>query len=136
MEYLLGALVTLFSVLMLNRMFSKQIRKDGRVTMPVTQSYLHNFLKGYEEISLSVQEDTQSSKFVKNQHVKVMIVENEAYWIHNNQLYVAMYKNGEVDDLSAEKVDTMSMDSVQLEKTMFIVERLTEGKDDSSSSGK
>jgi hypothetical protein len=135
-EYLLGALVTLFSIVVLNRMFSRQIKQSGKLQMQVSQSYIHNFLKNYEEFSLSNEEETQSSKFIRNQHVKVMIVEDEAYWIHNNQLYVAMYKDGEVDDLSTEKVDTMSMDSVQLEKTMFIVEKLTEGKNDSSSSGK
>jgi hypothetical protein len=135
-EYLLGALITLLSVVVLNRLFHKQAKESKKLNMPVSQSYLHKFLSGYENMSVSVGEETQSAKFIKNQHVRVMIVENEAYWIHNNQLYVAKYENGEVDDLGAERVDTMTMDSVQLEKTMFIVERLTEGKNDSSSSGK
>lgn len=136
MEYLLGALVTLFSVIILNRLFSKQIKKSAKMTLPVSQSYLHKFLSSYGTDSNKANLETQSAKFVRDQHVKVMIVEDEAYWIYNNQLYVARYENGEVNNLSAEKVDTISMNSVQLEKTMFIVEKLTEGKNDSSSSGK
>jgi hypothetical protein len=136
MEYLLGALVTLFSIVVLNRIFSKQIKKSTKMNLPVTQSYLHKFLSTYGTAHDSEELKTQSAKFIRDQHVKVMIVEDEAYWIHNNQLYVARYENGEVDNLTTEKVDTISMNSLQLEKTIFIVERLTEGKDDSSSSGK
>jgi hypothetical protein len=136
MEYLLGALVTLFSVVVLNKMFLKQVKRSSQMSMPVSQSYLHKFLSGYGSSDVEAAQETQSSKYISKQSVKVMIVEGEAYWIQNNQLYVAQYKDGEVDDLGAEKVDTISMDSVQLEKTMFIVEKLTEGKNDSSGSGK
>jgi len=135
-EYLLGALVTLFSVVILNRMFSKKIREIHKFKMPVTQSFLYKFLSNYEDFDMTVIRDSQSAKYVQKQSLKVMIVEDEAYWIQNNQLYVARYEDGEVNNLTAEKVDTISMDSVQLEKTMFIVEKLTEGKNDSGSSGK
>jgi hypothetical protein len=136
MEYLLGALVTLLSVVVINRLFAKQIRKDRKMVLPVTQSFLHKFLSEYEEIEMSPAPKTQSSEFVRKQSLKVMILEDEAYWIQDNQLYVARYESGEVNDLTTEKVDTISMDPIQLKRTMFIVEKLTEGNDDSGSSGK
>jgi hypothetical protein len=55
-----------------------------------------------------------------------MIVENEAYWIKDNQLYVADFDNGNINSDSTREVDTMAMSAVELEKTMFIVEKLSE----------
>ena len=40
--------------------------------------------------------------------------------------------HGLVDKNTTRKVDTMTMDSVELEKTQFIVQKLTEGKQDDS----
>jgi hypothetical protein len=78
---------------------------------------------------------TQSQKYIENTYVKVMIVDEEAYWIKDNRLFVAKMNEGEVDKESTREVDTMSMSKVQLEKTMFVVEKLTEGENDTGNSG-
>lgn len=69
----------------------------------------------------------QSTKFINQTHLRVMIYEDNAYWIANNVLYSAKIEDDEIDNSSAIEVDTMTMDDVQLKKTMYIVERLTEG---------
>lgn len=128
MEYLLGSIITLITVSVVNRLFKKYLyQKPTRI--PITQSYLHKVMSEIAFYQNSrEQRETQSSKFMNRDAVKVMIIEDKAYWIKDNQLYVAHYENGHIDNYSAEKVDTMSMDNVELERTMFIVEKLAEDK--------
>ena len=59
------------------------------------------------------------------------------WFIKNNTLYNVESEDGQFEEDLAKKVDTMGMDDVQLKKTIFIVEKLTEGiKNDSGNSGK
>lgn len=126
MEYLLGSLVTLFSVFILNKMITEKSKK-GKVNFEITQSYLFKLLGDYNDKMLTKSlPETQAYKHVKNQYVRIMIVEDRAYWIKNNQLYVAKFEDGNIDSDSTKEVDTMSMSPVELEQTMFIVEKLSE----------
>jgi hypothetical protein len=71
--------------------------------------------------------NTQSSKFVEDSYIRVVIVESSAYWIKDQALYTADVSEGAVDKSTTRRVDTMAMDKVQLDKTLFIVEKLREG---------
>ena len=71
----------------------------------------------------------QSNKYLEKDMTKIMIVEDKAYWIKDNQLYMAKVEDGKIDNYSTQQVDTMAMDSVELERTMFVVEKLTEDKE-------
>ncbi len=64
--------------------------------------------------------------------MRVIIIEGNAYWIVDQTLYTAKIIDGSVDNETTKKVDTMTMDDVQLEKTQFIVQKLTEGKGNDS----
>ena len=61
-------------------------------------------------------------------YTRVVFVENQAYWIKNNTLFVADMDEGMVDEDTTREVDTMGMNKVQLEKVIHIVDALTEGK--------
>lgn len=76
------------------------------------------------------QKPTQASEFVTKQSTRVMMVDGQAYWISNSKLYSAEILNGRIDNNSTKEVDTISMDDVQLKKTIFIVSKLTEGLED------
>ena len=81
--------------------------------------------------------ETQARKYMKQAWVRVVILDDNAYWIKDNALYVAELVDGAVDKESTKRVDTMSMNKVELDKTMFVVEKLREGRgDENSSSGK
>lgn len=137
MEYILGSIVTLASVVVLNRLLRKSLAQNN-FKFQLTQSYLFKLLSEYNNFDKEdVLQDTQAFNHVKNQYVKVMIFDKEAYWIKDNQLYVADFINGEVDSSTTRQVDTMSMSKVELERTMFVVEKLSEGDaNDNSGSGK
>lgn len=126
MEYLLGSLITLISITVIN-FIVRQRDEPKKIKVKNSQSYLYQLLSeiAYHDMERSKKE-RQSDKFLNKDSVKVMIVENKAYWIKDNQLYVADYVNGDVDNYSITKVDTISMSQVELEKTMFIVEKLAE----------
>ena len=54
-------------------------------------------------------------------------MDNQAYWIKDNVFYTAdMAMNGNVDKDTTRTVDTMTMNKVQLDKMMFIIDRLRE----------
>lgn len=128
MEYLFGSVITLISVAVLNKILEKKIA-NKTIKIRRSQSYLFYILSeiAFRENDKNKKE-RQSDKHLNKDAVKVMIVEDKAYWIKDNQLYVADYSNGLIDNFSIQKVDTMTMDNVELERTMFIVEKLAEDK--------
>ena len=79
---------------------------------------------------------TQTRKHFDKTNLRVIIVEDEAYWIKDNIFYTARMTSEGVDKETTSVVDTMDMDKVQLDKMLFIIDQLRDGKtDDSGSSG-
>lgn len=68
----------------------------------------------------------QSVNHDKNVNIKVIIMDDKAYWIKDNVFYTADMQHGLVDKETTREVDTMSMNKVQLDKMMFIVDKLRE----------
>lgn len=77
---------------------------------------------------------TQSYNHEEKTNFRVVIVDGFAYWIRDNKIYEADMREDGIDKDSARVVDTMSMDKVQLEKIVFIVDTLREGLDNDSGS--
>jgi hypothetical protein len=70
---------------------------------------------------------TQSMQHVDRHTLRAIVVDDNMYWIINNAFYVADIVDGNVEENTTRLVDTMTMDKVQLDKIMFIVEKLREG---------
>lgn len=69
-------------------------------------------------------------------NIKVIIVDGQAYWIKDNSFFVADLEGKNVDGSTARIVDTIHMDKVQLDKMLFIMDKLRDGKShDSGSTG-
>ena len=70
--------------------------------------------------------------------IKVLILDGSAYWIKDNNFYTASVdQSGTVDKETTRIVDIMTMTSVELDKMLFIMDKLREGLDnDSGSTGK
>lgn len=142
MEYFIGSMATLIAVISANKFLKFKIQKSG-LEMPsfkYTQSHIHVLLSPFmpsNSLNFKKLKDSQSLKYQKDIYVKIMVIENQAYWIRENTLFVADVIDGELVKDSSRQVDTMTMDKVQLEKVMFIVEQLTEGSsNDHGSSSK
>jgi len=136
-EYIAGSLITLVIVVVLNKLMRRHADSQlNTKKIRYSQSHIYSMVSEILEREFELPKlATQSQKYIENTYVKVMIVDEEAYWIKDNRLFVAKMNEGEVDKESTREVDTMSMSKVQLEKTMFVVEKLTEGENDTGNSG-
>lgn len=139
MEYLLGAITTATILIVANRLLVPAFNKTSRAKLRYSQSHIYSLmapLLDYVPKEIHKKE-TQARKYMKQAWVRVVILDDNAYWIKDNALYVAELIDGAVDKESTKRVDTMSMNKVELDKTMFVVEKLREGRgDENSSSGK
>jgi len=138
MEYFIGSIVMLAVIVTLrllsNRFFSEDIPRVNQ-----SQTYIHNLIGPYmldnEELRKPIV--SQTTKHLDKMFVRVVITDDKAYWIQDNIFYVADSVDGDVDKSTAQEVDTMAMDKVQLNKIMIVVEKLREGAyDDSWDAGK
>jgi hypothetical protein len=75
------------------------------------------------------QKPTQSANHEKSIHLKVLFIGEEAYWIKENALFIADQEDGIVKEDTARRVDTMGMNSVQLDRLIYIVDVLNEGNE-------
>lgn len=136
MEYLIGSLVTAFCFVIL----SSIVRKDPPVkyTIRHTQSNTHSLIAPFIPVTYFDESPTvtQARKHRQATQVRIVFFENKAYWIANNGFVEADVVGGEIQEETQRSVDIMSMDKIELDKMMFIVEKLTEGQiNDSGSAG-
>lgn len=139
MQYFLGSLTTLFVIALVT-----YIVKPSKAYTPVprlrySQSHIFELVKPIlPEIQgrRKPKKKYQSTVHEERTRIKVIILDNRAYWIKDNQFYVANIDGNGIDKDNATLVDTMGMDKIQLDKMLFIMDQLRDGKtDDSGSSG-
>ena len=141
MEYILGAIVTLFTIAFMSKRFNNNKQMKMMVNVSYSQTRAYELLKPLELFESMIdmvnnKKNTQTTKHYDSLHVKVVIAHDEAYWISNNKFYVADVRDRMVVQESAREVDTMAMDDVELKKISEIVELLREeDKNDRGSSG-
>lgn len=128
MEYLIGAIVTTATILLTYRWFMANSIPKKSFKVSISQSRTNELMKRFfinnESFPAAT---TQSMKHFDSINLRILILEEQAYWIKNNAVFVAEVINGEIEKDTAKEVDTMAMDKVQLNKLMFIVEKLKEG---------
>ena len=131
MEFLLGAIVSWLVIMHAEKRFSKQIEKNG-ILKPFqsSQSRVHNLTNGMS-VNYWVQKPqkvTQSIAYHDRTALRIVLLDDNAYWIRNNALYVAEYDGIKLDESKGQKVDTRVLDDVELKKIMLVIDKLNEGK--------
>jgi predicted ribosome-associated RNA-binding protein Tma20 len=102
--------------------------KKGTVYEPMmTQSMIHSQYSKQRKYIEKINRKSQSKIRQEKENVRVIIVENEAYWIKDNGFYTAPMVDNLISKDSAIQVDTSTMDKVQLDKMLFILDKLREG---------
>ena len=126
---------------MFNWFILKVIKKSARKSFSKTlysQSDIHSLLKYFFSLEITNNEkpSSQLTKRREKGMIKVIVMGNLAYWVSDNIFYVAEAVDGEVIPETAEPVDTNSMSRRDLDKMLFILDSLKNGKkNDSSSAG-
>ena len=140
MEVLLGAAITVGVILFANFVLRKPVEDSSKMKIKYSQSHIYTLMiPALDYMPSNMGEEKirrQSNSYIEKSYVRVVIAEDTAYWIKDNALFTASVVDGSVDKESTRRVDTMAMDSVELQKTMTIVEKLREGLDEDSGAGK
>jgi hypothetical protein len=128
MEYIVGSLATLATIVMVIKLLRPLSTNEAPVVR-YSQSHILEIIKSFIPYagSQEIHFNSQSVNHFKSTRLKILFVENKAYWIKDNTLYVADVIDGKISEEGTKKVDTMGLDRVELEKVMFIVDKLTEG---------
>ena len=137
MEYIILVGLTIAASWFIIRVIRKSARKSFSQTL-YSQSDIHNLLKYFFSLNIDNNEKhpSQLTKRKEKDMIKVIVMGNLAYWVSENIFYVAEAVDGEVVPETAEPVDTNSMSRRDLDKMLFILDSLKNGKkNDSSSAG-
>ena len=137
MEYIILAVLTLLVFSSIINLLIKKQKK--RLSKPMyKQSDVHRLIKNFFDINISVQEKTsQMKKREEENSVKIVVVDEKAYWVVDNVFYVADIVDDRPDQSSIKPVDTSNMSKEDIDKMLFILDNLDKGDtNDSGSSGK
>lgn len=136
MNSVLGASLLTIAMLLFLCVYIMKTRHKKHEQPIFTQAMLHHRYSAGKKYSRKLKTKTQSKSHQEGTNIRVIIVDEQAYWIKDNIFYRAPLVNNLVDKDSAERVDTSDMDRVQLDKMLFILDKLREGvSDDSRGSG-
>ena len=130
-----GAVGLTITILLVLFVYILGLRHRDRPQIISQSMLLYRYTNG-KKYSRKIISKTQSKNHYDKTNVKVIIVDSHAYWIKDNIFYKAPLVNELIDKNLAEQVDTIHMDRVQLDKMLFIMDKLREGiNDDSRGSG-
>jgi hypothetical protein len=134
MEYFLGSAITMLAMFITTRLISSRSFKVKDNPFRYSQSHIHTLiiplipeLKNYKKKPI-----TQSSKHEDRTNIKVVILDNKAYFVKGGIFYCADMNGQYIDNSSTSVVDTIGMDKVQLDKMLFIMDQLRDGKKNDS----
>ena len=110
-------------------------RKKYFAKIVYTQSDIHQIVKNFlpKDLFEVPKLISQARKHVRNNTVKVLIIEDQAYWVHDNMFYVADTADGSVNPETVRPVDTNNMSKRDIDKMLFILDSLKNGNSDDSS---
>ena len=136
MNSLYGAIGTTVTILLLFYIYLLKNKIKNKKEIIISQSMLQYRYSNRKKNSRKLNGRSQSKVHYDKNNIKVIIFDNSAYWIKDNIFYKAPLVNELIDKDAAEQVDTIHMDKVQLDKMLFIMDKLREGiNDDSRGSG-
>lgn len=136
MNSVYGAIILTVIILSFSFFYFAKTRTKTRQHAIVSQAMLQHRYSAGKKYARKLKTKSQSKNRQQETNIRVIIVDEKAYWIKDNIFYKAPLINNLVDKDSAEKVDTSDMDRVQLDQMLFILDKLREGiSDDSRGSG-
>lgn len=139
MEYIGGFIIAFVLMYFLSNLNIKNnIFQEPAITpLRYSQSHIHSLVSDMipPEKKKPRKRNTQSRVHDQKNSIKVIIMDNNAYWIRENAFYTAdMQIDGTINKDTTRRVDTGSMNKVQLDKMLFIIDQLKKEEDDDSRS--
>ena len=130
MEYVLAIGLTFLLSLAIINIVAYRVRKSFTRVI-YRQSDTHKLLKDFfaREI-INTKKNSQLEKRSSSNSLKVIVIDQKAYWVVNNIFYVADLVDGKPDTENANPVDTSNMSKHDIDKLLFILDNLKEGETD------
>ena len=100
-----------------------------------SQSDIHQIVKNFlpKDLFEIPKPLSQARKHIRSNTVRVLIIEDHAYWVHDNMFYMADTVEGLVNPETVRPVDTNNMSNRDIDKMLFILDSLKNGNSDDSS---
>jgi hypothetical protein len=137
MEYLFAiglTLATVWSIIEFNRYKVSKILMD----IHYRQSDIHETIRSIvpRKINNKKEIESQSAKHAASTMIKIIVIDNKAYWVKDNVFYFAETNSGDIVDVTAKPVEISDMSKQDIDKMLFILDNLRKGNvNDSSSAG-
>lgn len=77
--------------------------------------------------------ESQSAKHAANTMIKIIVIEDKAYWVKDNVFYFADTNSGDIVDVTAKPVEISDMSKQDIDKMLFILDNLRKGNENDSS---
>lgn len=106
--------------------YNIRIKAKGISMVFKSQSAVYNKIKPFIPVAEKQARISQSMSHINSHMLKVMVIEDKAYWVKDNIFFVAETDSGTVLHDSAQQVDTANMSKSELDKMMFILDKLKE----------
>ncbi len=116
------------------RLISSQKTNIKKNDFVYRQSHIHEIISPLIPYMMPHKKEIvrQSSNHEEKTNIKVVIFDNKAYFVKDGTFYCAEMHGTDIDGANATLVDTMAMDKVQLDKMLFIMDQLRDGKKNDS----
>lgn len=130
MDYFFGSFSTIIVIYFVLKYFNNLysvVTKQQQYSF--SQSSVHEIIKPLlpNEVFLPKKKRTQSYNYEEKTNVRVIILDGKAYWIRDNKFYEADLGHHGIDKETTRIVDIMSLNKVQLDKMLFVMDKLREG---------
>lgn len=106
--------------------YNAKMRVRGIKVVLGSQSAIHNRTKLFNPPENKIEIFSQSKKHISKHMLRVMVIENKAYWVKDSVFFVAEADGGNVLHNTAKQVDTLNMSKADIDKMMFILDKLKE----------
>jgi hypothetical protein len=136
MDYFIVSILTIATFFAILKIIGKKEKQAvGRIIH--RQSDMHMFMKYFfSNISFEKKQKTQMIKREQENTVKIVAIDDKAYWVVDNVFYVTSIVDDRPDIENAMPVDTSNMSKEDIDKMLFILDNLDRGdKDERGSSG-
>jgi hypothetical protein len=101
-----------------------------RLILPTNEDIIKNIIMNRERSPQA----KQSNQKYNPERIKVVVINDKAYWIQDNAFYeTTITDSGEINQSLAKPVDTSNMDTEEIDKLMKIVDDLRSVEDNDGS---
>lgn len=138
MEYIIAIGLTFVLSLAIIKLSTKK-SMEGLHKIKYSQSTIHETNRHFMPQNLKEKPEiiSQSMNHVEKHMIKVIVIDNMAYWVKDNIFYTAETNNGSIVHETAQPIDTSNMSKQDVDKMLIILDNLGKrnNRDDSSSTG-